>query len=322
MNNRQHALRNIVLKLNVSGTAEVLDEQRLYKDSYGFIKLQVYAPKTQNTEAPVCTAFRTTTDGLGREIICSKNYPLLYVGEFELDGKDYLLFESYLPKEFTETVTQPNGLNITINYYDSAVLTDERGIAILEESGVPKRYATDLLASSRYTTTVYPGGWNNEGVELDVNAGAAAQIAENMRDIDELQSDVAGIRKHTEEVYEEAMADAKEFAKAVAKDTAETAAATAVKPYVEQAQAAQAKAETARAGAETARIGAEQARTEAGQFSKTAESCAESAAGSVDEVRKVAEEAKDSIISANYKAVVAWGFNEAVDITEIEWEVI
>ena len=101
MESRQQALRTIALKLNVSGTAEVLDETKLYKDSYGFVKLQAYAPKTQNTQAPVCTVFCTTQNEFGVEQTSDKNHNLLYVGEYTLDGQAYLLFESYLPKEFT-----------------------------------------------------------------------------------------------------------------------------------------------------------------------------------------------------------------------------
>lgn len=204
MSNRQHALRNIALKLNADGTAEVLSEQKLYKGSYGFIKLQVYAPKTQNTEAPVLSAYCTTVDELGREKISTHNYRLLYVGEFTLDGLGYLLFERYLPKEFTETVTQPNGLKITLNYNDSAPTRDEAGSVLLDDNGVPKRHATDLLVSSRYMTTVYPGGWNDESMELDINDSEAAQIAENMRDIDDLQAAVEGVRSHIDDITEKA----------------------------------------------------------------------------------------------------------------------
>ena len=194
MSNRQHALRNIALKLNADGTAEVLSEQKLYKGSYGFIKLQVYAPKTQNTEAPVLSAYCTTVDELGREKISTHNYRLLYVGEFTLDGLGYLLFERYLPKEFTETVTQPNGLKITLNYNDSAPAKDEAGNVLLDDNGVPKRHATDLLVSSRYMTTVYPGGWNDESMELEINDSEAAQIADNMRNIADLKTELNAVK--------------------------------------------------------------------------------------------------------------------------------
>lgn len=219
-------LRCIALKLGVSGTALPISETRLYKGSYGFVKLQVYVPKTQNTEAPVCTAFCTTTDELGREKISSHNYNLIYVEECELDGMSYLLFESMLPKEFTQTVTSPNGLKITFNYYDTAVTVDAQGNAILDDNGVPKRHTTDLLVSSTYTTTVYPGGWNNEDIQLGVNSAEAGQIAENMRNIAEIQDqmdDIKEIADGTHADSSEALSTARE-AKATADGLADSIA--------------------------------------------------------------------------------------------------
>lgn len=187
MEKRQHALRNIALKLNVSGTAEVLEEQRLYKGSYGFIKLQVYVPKTQNTEGPQLTVFCTTVDELGREVISSENHHLWYVDERELGGFAYLLFESLLPREFTEKVTQPDGLKITFNYCDSVPIYDDNGVKQLDANGVPRRRPTDILISSRYVTTVYPGGWNEDSKELPLSSAEAAQINENTRHIKALE---------------------------------------------------------------------------------------------------------------------------------------
>lgn len=191
---KEQQLRTIAIVLNVGGTAEVMDEQKLYKGSYGFIKLQVFAPKTQNVSSPVCTAFCTTKDEFGVKRISSHNYNLLYVGECMLGELGYLLFESYLPKEFTATTTEHDGLEITFNYYDTEPTRDEDGNQILDKNGVPKRHATDLLVSSKYVTTVYPGDWNNEGVELNVNSAEAAQISENMRSIAELQMAVVELR--------------------------------------------------------------------------------------------------------------------------------
>lgn len=233
-------LRCIALKLGVSGTALPISETRLYKGSYGFVKLRVYVPKTQNTEAPLCTAFCTTTNELGREKISSKNYNLIYVGECDLEGKTYLLFESLLPKEFTQKETSPNGLKITFNYFDTAITTDESGEAILDENGVPKHHATDLLVSSTYTTTVYSGGWNNESVELNINSSEAAQINENTRNISVLQDDVLGLQTETRAIRKE-LKETKDTAKraeitangladsiAKANDTAQEASQTAV----------------------------------------------------------------------------------------------
>lgn len=185
---KQQALRNFAVKLNVSGTAEILDEPYLYAGSYGFIKLQVYAPKTQNTDTPVCSAFCTTRDEFGREKISTNNYNLLYVGEFALDGLEYLLFECFMPKEFTAVPTEPNGLQITFNYYDTELALDGEGKPQYYESGVPKRHTTDLLVSSRLITTVRPGGWNNAGIELNITSAEAVQIGRNTRAIRQLEN--------------------------------------------------------------------------------------------------------------------------------------
>lgn len=186
--NKQQALRTLAVKLNVSGTAEILDEPYLYAGSYGFIKIQVYAPKTQNTDAPVCTAFCTTRDELGREKISTNNYNLLYVGESELDGLMYLRFECFMPKEFTALATAPKGLQITFNYYDTEQTLDGEGNPLYDGNGLPQRHTTDLLVSSRIITTVYPGGWNNAGVELNITSAEAAQIGRNTRAIQQLQN--------------------------------------------------------------------------------------------------------------------------------------
>lgn len=194
-----HALRTLALKLSTSGTAEVLDEQKLYKNSYGFIKLQAYIPLTQNTSAPVCSVFCTTKDEFGVENISTNNYNMLYVGEFELASRVYLLFECYLPKEFTAITTPPSGLKLTINYYDTAPTLDENGDPVIGENGNPMRHTTNLLVSSQYTTTVYPGGWNNQDIELSINSSEAAQISQNMRDIAELIVDVTGLRNYIDD---------------------------------------------------------------------------------------------------------------------------
>ena len=188
-------LRCIALKISVSGSVLPISQTRLYKGSYGFVKLQVYAPKTQNTESPICTAFCTTTDELGRVKISSRNYNLMYVGESNLDGKVYSLFESYLPKEFTKESTTPNGLKITFNYFDTEIAVDEFGEVIFDNNGVPKRNATDLLVSGVYTTTVYPGGWNNEDIALGINSAEVAQIVENMRNIADIQNQIGDIEE-------------------------------------------------------------------------------------------------------------------------------
>ncbi len=283
MEKRQHALRNIALKLNVSGTVEVLEEQRLYKGSYGFVKLQVYVPKTQNTAGPLLTAFCTTVDELGREVISSENHRLWYVDEYELGGFVYLLFESLLPREFTEKATQPDGLKITFNYCDSVPIYGDGGEPLLDTNGVPKRKATDVLISSRYVTTVYPGGWNEDSKELDINSAEAAQIGQNTRDIAELQADLHGFLNSVEEYRTDAEKAAEEAKKA--QGAAETARQETLDAKAEVDKAKQATADAQKA--------AESARDTAGGFASDAQAAqrlAEQAANSINELNITTKE--------------------------------
>lgn len=184
--NSQHALRTLALKLNVSGTAEPLDEQKLYKDSYGFVKIQVYAPLTQNTQSPLCSVFRTSIDRLGYKQHSNHNHNLMYVGQYTLDdGKAYLLFENYLPKEFTETAGE---LAITINYCDTMPLTDNQGNTLYDRNGVARRVVTDVLVSNQYKTTVYEGGYNSAPVELPISSAEAAEFNNILGRVDVVES--------------------------------------------------------------------------------------------------------------------------------------
>lgn len=200
MEYRQHSLRTLALKLNVSGTAEVLDETRLYQGGYGFIKLQIYAPKTQNTEAPLCTVFKTTVDELGREKVSGVNHNLVCAGEYALDGEIYLLFENYLPKSFTEIA---GDLKITVNYYDTAPTLDSDGNTLYDVNGVPLRHATALLISNQYVTKVEKGGYNADGVKLAINSAEAAQINDNTLRIISLEYDVSGLHNNIDIAVDE-----------------------------------------------------------------------------------------------------------------------
>lgn len=101
-------LRKIAVKLGVSGTAIPVAETRLYKGGYGFVVLQVYVPYTQNrstTTSPLCTVFRTTLDKFGNRKQFNKDiYNLLYADDAEIQNEKYMLFETPLPKAFTDTV--------------------------------------------------------------------------------------------------------------------------------------------------------------------------------------------------------------------------
>ena len=44
---------------------------------------------------------------------------------------------------------------------------------------------------------MYPGGWNEEDIELNINSAEAAQIGENTRNISEMQDDILGLQDDT-----------------------------------------------------------------------------------------------------------------------------
>lgn len=305
MEYRQLSLRTLALKLNVSGTAEVLDETKLYQGSYGFIKLQIYAPKTQNTEAPLCTVFKTTVDELGREKVSGVNHNLVYVGEYTLNGEVYLLFENYLPKPFTDTV---GDLKITVNYYDTAPTLDASGNTLYDTNGVPRRHATDLLISNQYATRVAKGGYNADGVELQINSAEAAQINGNTLRIISLEYDVAGLHNYIDtavgEIHAEYELVVEEGGKLdVAIDKANTIVATA-SSYAATAQKANEEAEESRQAAETAKNEALGYAGDAANSANTATEKATAAAASAARAQELTDNLDDTVKAAAEQIVI------------------
>lgn len=305
MEHRQLSLRTLALKLNVSGTAEVLDETKLYQGSYGFIKLQIYAPKTQNTEAPLCTVFKTTVDELGRERVDGVNHNLVYVGEYALNGETYLLFESYLPKPFTDTA---GDLKIIVNYYDTAPTLDTDGNTLYDTNGVPRRHATALLISNQYKTRVEKGGYNADGVELQINSAEAAQINDNTRRIISLEYDVAGLHNYIDtavgEIKEQYELVVEEGGKLdVAIEKANTIVATA-SSYAATAQKANEEAEESRQAAESAKNEALVYAGDAALSASTATEKAKAAAESADRAQELTDNLDDTVKAAAEQIVI------------------
>lgn len=302
---RQHSLRTLALKLNVSGTAEVLDEQKLYQGGYGFIKLQVFAPKTQNTESPLCTVFKTVVDELGREKVSGKNHNLICVGERALGSESYLLFEQYLPKEFTETV---GDLKITVNYYDTAPTLDENGNTLYDTNGVPRRHATARLISNQYITKVERGGANNDGVELNINSAEAAQINENTLRIIELEYDMRGVHNYLDEAVGEIKTQYELVVDAggkldVAIDSANTVVATA-SSYAAIAQTASEEAENSKTAAESAKTEALGHAANAATSAGLASEKAAAALASANRAQELTDNLDDTVKAAAEQIVI------------------
>lgn len=177
-NNNIHALRKLEVKLDVSGTATLVGNTKLYKDSFGFVLLQVYVPVTQCAEGtPLCTVHRIITDERGnRKVFNQKKFNLLYVDKTQIEGKEYFLFESPLPKQFTDTVGE---LDLVFNYTE-----------VNAEGNITAR-----LASNLYHTNVDYGGMEGGDVELSLKSQEAAQINANTIAIESLIDSVDDLLK-------------------------------------------------------------------------------------------------------------------------------
>lgn len=176
----EQVLRKITLKLDVSGTAQVINSTRLYKGSYRFVGLQAYVPVTQNRDVgltSLCTVAAVVTDSRGqRQQAGEKYYNLLYVETVRLDGYDYMLFERPLPKTFTDTT---GNLEFFLNYSE----IDSTGL-------LSSRMPTNL-----YKTTVDEGGETDGEIDIDLKNQEAAQINANTIAIEQLWEAVDELRE-------------------------------------------------------------------------------------------------------------------------------
>ena len=167
-------LRKIAVKLGVSGTVIPLAQTRLYKGGYGFVVLQAYVPYTQNrspTTSPLCTVFRTTLDRFGNRKQFNKDiYSLLYTEDAEIENEKYMLFETPLPKAFTDTVGE---LELVFTY--SEVDRDNK--------------ATTRLASGIYKTTVDDSGVSS-GETVDPVGGELARLNDMTVKVEQLEDSV------------------------------------------------------------------------------------------------------------------------------------
>lgn len=147
-------LRRIAVKLGVSGTAIPIAETRLYKGGYGFVTLQCYVPVTQNrspSTSPLCTVFRTTVDKFGnRKQFDNDVYNLLYVSDTEIENTKYMIFETPLPKAFTDIAGE---LELVFIYSE---VNNENKAAVRLASGIYKTTVGDSDVSSG--DTVDPTG--------------------------------------------------------------------------------------------------------------------------------------------------------------------
>ncbi len=135
-------LRRIAVRLGVSGTVMPIAETRLYKGGYGFVVLQCYVPTTQNrspSTSPLCTVFRTTVDKFGNRKQFNKDiYNMLYTEDKVIENAKYMLFETPLPKAFTDTAGE---LEMVFTYSE---IDDDNKVVTRLSSGI---YRTSIADS-------------------------------------------------------------------------------------------------------------------------------------------------------------------------------
>jgi len=173
-------MRKIAVALDASGSVETVENTKLYRGSFGFVKLQCYVPVTQASAGAakqLCTVHRAVLDEYGRrKTFNQEKYNMVYVGTTERNGKEYMLFESPLPKPYTDTT---GALQLVFNY----VATDSRGNGIA------------LLTSETYETTVDEGGAADGTLTLTLPEHTAGQVNSNTAAIEQLKSDIEDLTR-------------------------------------------------------------------------------------------------------------------------------
>jgi len=170
-------LRFLSLRLEVSGTAAVVNNTKLYQGGFGFVQLQVFVPVTPQARGrPLLTVFRTTIDQTGmRRSYARSRLNMRYVEDVTLDGIQFMLFERPLPASFTDTV---GDLELTFNYTEFD-----------EDNRITASMVTNL-----FRTHVSEGGFIEEDVNLgQENELLATQVNANTVAIDMLWGELESL---------------------------------------------------------------------------------------------------------------------------------
>lgn len=159
------ALRKLALMLEPNGTVKVVSSTKLYVGGFGFIGLAVYVPVTQHREGgtnPLLTVHTSAIDPFGKFGSKGK-YALPYIGEYEIDGARYMLFERPMPKAFLEKEVE---LKLIVNYCE-----------VDEENNIVARLTSDAI-----TLKVEAGGI----------ADGESEVVE-AKDVDDLKASINGV---------------------------------------------------------------------------------------------------------------------------------
>lgn len=162
-------LRMVAVKLDTVGNVEVMNNVKLYQNSYGFVGLRCLVPITVNNlgegKVGLCTVQKCTCDVTGKYTEKVFGYALLYVGNVRIDGVDYMAFEAPMPQEFTEMV---GDLLISFAYFNAPQECNKKTISC------------DALYSKSVQLTVKKGGSKLSNVVIDDNSGATIEAIQNL----------------------------------------------------------------------------------------------------------------------------------------------
>lgn len=164
------ALRKLALMLEPNGTVKVVSSTKLYVGGFGFIGLAVYVPVTQHREGgtnPLLTVHTSAIDPFGKFGSKGK-YALPYIGEYEIDGARYMLFERPMPKAFLE---KEGELKLIVNYCE-----------VDEENNIVARLTSDAI-----TLKVEAGGIadGEAASETDVTLAALNEVTAKMEQLED-----------------------------------------------------------------------------------------------------------------------------------------
>jgi len=182
MTERIQLLRRLSVKLEVSGTATVINNTKLYQGGFGFVLLQAFVPVTQNAiGSPLLTVYRSVIDNTGQRVQYGSDvYTLVFAGYAEIDGSRYMVFETPMPRAFTTVVGE---LEMVFNYIETEQVDDGDGGS---KTVIRYRMTTNI-----YSTTVEAGGVAETDIELGADSVLATQVNANTIAIGVLQEAVS-----------------------------------------------------------------------------------------------------------------------------------
>lgn len=182
-------LRMVAVKLDTVGNVEVMNNVKLYQNSYGFVGLRCLVPITVNNlgegKVGLCTVQKCTCDVTGKYTEKVFGYALLYVGNVRIDGVDYMAFEAPMPQEFTETVGE-----LTISFVYSNV-DSSNGF----DETITTTTSKDALCSKHIKLIVDSSSQKMEKVIVeDASGKIICRLSEIVTEVEEIREVVEDVK--------------------------------------------------------------------------------------------------------------------------------